>query len=129
MARKGKPRQYFADAGVRNNGAGPLQSSVIVGADEDGALFERYAEGYTNNESELLAIIYTASAAPEKSQIFSDSQLAVNLVYGRWQTKYPRLRLLSHVAKNIIEIKNQSLAWRPREANLAGVHIEERYGL
>lgn len=121
-------KKYYADAGVSGNGTGILQQSVIAGFSNK-LMFEVFEGGFTNNESEMMAIIYTACCTPKNSVICSDSQLAVNLCNNKWKTKMPNLKLLKNIAKNIINLKKIKVIWEPREQNLAGIHIETKYGL
>ena len=75
---------FYSDAGTQNNGQFGNQKTIIVATDAEGkVVVEEWIGDKTNNEGELTAILRVASIAPEKSVIFSDSLLSVNMINGK----------------------------------------------
>lgn len=125
---------FFTDGGVSQNGNFGFQKSVICATDQNGQrLFLEEAGDKTCNEAELLAILRLLKIPVGKKQvkrpiiIKSDSELSVRLVNKTWFTEIDRLR---NILREIWLIeRNFTLEWIPREQNLAGHIIEERFGL
>ncbi len=119
---------YYTDGGTRNNGQFGSQESVVCGVDDEGKiLFLEEIGDKTNNEAELQAILQLLQSTEGHITIHCDSQLAVRLVKHQWNTHILRLKLILNKIKGLnrqFEIK-----WIPREDNLAGMVIEEKFGL
>jgi len=87
---------------------------------------------YTNNELEYLAILYALGHIRNKKYkhvvIYSDSKLAVNQIKSKWKTMDPKLIALrakvSHQL-NIMSKNDVKFQWIRRDANLAGIWLEE----
>jgi ribonuclease HI len=73
----------------------------------------------SGNVMEYSAIILSAIIAENESHIFSDSQLAVNQIEGKWKTKDQNLIPLKEAASALIRGKKIKLDWIPREQNKA----------
>jgi ribonuclease HI len=120
---------FYTDGGTANNGLYGHQRSVICVADGFGdcVIWEEIGDK-TNNEAELIAILRCLEEWNLPCEIISDSQLAVNIINGKWKAKKPHLRALRDQILNLNRA-DYSLIWKPREENLAGFIIEERLGL
>lgn len=80
----------------------------------------------TNNEMEYGALLDALNSfAQGEDVIYSDSQLVVNQVSGKWRVKEPRLFSLCQSAKMHMDRIGCTLVWIPREQNKAG-HMLER---
>jgi ribonuclease HI len=123
---KPKRNSYFVDGGTSNNGYSN-QSSIVCVTDRLGkVLVEKQIGNKTNNEAELTAILEAVKITPSP-HIYSDSQLAVRLLQRKYRTKISRLL---KILKEIDETKNTfTISWIPREYNLAGYILEQKYGL
>lgn len=81
---------------------------------------------YTNNEMEWAAMLRALAIATEGDTIYSDSQLVVNQLHGKWRVKEPRLKPFAQEGKKLLkEKKGVSVKWVPREENDAGRYIED----
>ncbi len=121
-----KRNSFFVDGATFHNGA-PNQSSIVCVTDRFGkVLIERSIGNKTNNEAELIAI-YEAIRLANQPHIYSDSQLAVNLLQRQYSTKIPRLL---KIIKEIDRLDNTfTISWIPREQNKAGHYLEKKYAL
>lgn len=70
----------------------------------------------TNNEAELLAIHHALIEAEENDTILSDSTIAIN-TSKKGKSKIDRFELIALANKHLIEKKNITLKWIPREEN------------
>jgi ribonuclease HI len=81
-------------------------------------------KGFTNNETEYLAVIEALNFVEENSDvlIFSDSKLVVNQIKMEWHIKEKRLKELFKKVIEIIDKKKLKfdIMWVPRERNKAG---------
>lgn len=81
---------------------------------------------FTNNEMEWLAMIRALTIAKHGDAIFSDSQLIVNQLLGKWRVKEGRLKPYANKGKALLrEQPGISVKWVPRERNDAGHYIED----
>jgi len=120
---------FFADAGVKHNGNwGGKQQARIAVHDGQGIVVDEVIGDYTSNQAEILAIRKGLELleAEGGGTLYSDSQIAVNLVNRRWRGKNPVLKLLT--AGTIVP-GNCEVVWVPREINLAGHYIEAVYSV
>lgn len=114
----------YTDAGTKANGT-PHQRSRICLHDGKQVLLDQEVGNKTNNEAEILAIVQAIKhAGLHPTIIRSDSQLAVNLITGRWKGKKPHLQQLIATIYVPLFI---SIEWIPREENPAGWHLEQAY--
>lgn len=116
----------YVDGGTSNNGMFGFQKSRSV-VFSNKVLVDLEIGDKTNNEAELIAMILGIYFRPKK--IFSDSQLVVNWANGRWKTKEPRLKPQVDILKHLVSISKPEIIWIPRDKNLAGIYIEEKYGI
>lgn len=119
----------YVDAGVENNGGyGGRQRARICIHDgkQTAALLDEEIGDHTNNEAEILVILRALDVVVPPGVILSDSQLAVNMVTGKWKGKAPNLRA---IVKNVKIPERVSIAWIPRDQNEAGFYLENLYGL
>lgn len=79
-------------------------------------------EGVTNNVAEFQAVLkaldWLISVQDDyEVEIFTDSQLVVNLANGKWTSKKPHLKLLAARAYELLHLTNATLRWIPRKQN------------
>lgn len=121
---------FYCDAGTKNNGQFGKQETIVVVTDNNGKiLIEEQIGDKTNNEGELNGIIKAAKIIPKESLLLSDSDLAVKWTNIEYGTKIDRLKSLIYDAIITTKKKNIRVEWIPREKNLAGHYIEEKYSL
>lgn len=139
-----KPLVLYTDSGTKNNGRFGNQETRIVVCDCFGkVLYEEFVGDKTVNEGELLAIAAALKKfGRRKLKIFCDSQLATNWVTGRFKVSQIE-RLVPYIlnAKKLYKPYTppdlfgrgrrgrHDLEWIPREYNLAGHYLEEKYGI
>ena len=83
----------------------------------------------TNNDLEYLAVIYGIEYARkyyprDKIIIKSDSMLVIKQVKQLWKIKSATLAILNRKVLSKMT-KSMAVSWVPREANLAGIHLED----
>ena len=87
-----------------------------------------YSARVTNNVGEYQAVIEAVKLALslklKDALILTDSQLVVNQVNGMWECRQPHLLPLMDKARELLKGSNITLAWLPREENLAGRVLE-----
>lgn len=134
--------KFYCDAGTANNGQKGNQKTIIVVANEKGdVVLEKHIGDYSNNEGEILGIIASLKefAKDDPISVLSDSSVAVNWANRGWtltNEKSYKKGQLSERHKKYILMANELLtktksviSWIPREENLAGHYIEEKYKL
>ena len=117
----------WADGGCENNGSVSAKAfgSYVLRAMKDGELIketrshrQNYPQHHTNNAAELQVIINALSALTPGDYsvtVFSDSQLAVNVLTGLWSTNKPHLQDLVEEAKPVIaRFPQLDFVWTPR---------------
>lgn len=113
---------------VDGSGTNGISCSYAV-VDENGnilkhEIFTGDEGGATNNEMEYRALIEALGLAEDGDLIFSDSQLVVNQVSGKWKVKEWRLMPLMQEAAKILRSKSVKIEWIKRSANIAGWYLE-----
>jgi ribonuclease HI len=117
----------WADGGCERNGSVSAKAfgSYVLRAMKDGELVketrshrQNYLQHHTNNAAELQVIINALSALTPGDYpvtVFSDSQLAVNVLTGAWSTNKPHLQALASEARDLIACFPQiEFVWTPR---------------
>lgn len=111
---------------------------VAVATDDKGkVLVEKIQEGGSNNIAELLAVkealMWCSVRGIKKVEIRTDSRNNLAWVYGKKVGKKINDREMVLNLKTIILALNKSvnfsLTWIPREYNLAGQYIENKFQL
>jgi|ERR1035441_100156 hypothetical protein len=98
--------------------------------DEQGNLLwqvEKLKPGFTNNEGELLGVLYAAMLASHGDTIVTDSQNTIAWTRSGNPKARPDLRSFAGLAKKLISLKTLTLIWKPREENAAGVYNENHH--
>lgn len=134
--------KFYCDAGTANNGQKGNQKTIVVIADEKGnVVFEKHIGDYSNNEGEILGIIASLKefAKDKPISVLSDSNVAVNWANRGWtptnEKNYKKGKLTDRhkkyiqMAKELLDKTKSVVSWIPREENLAGHYIEEKYKL
>ena len=112
---------------IDGSGWNGKESKYAIAFGDGGTWIDRFNTEKTNNEMEYEALLYLlrGTSILPGDQIFSDSQLVVNQVNGKWKVKEPRLFPLCQEAQKLLIIREVILTWIPREKNKAG-HLLER---
>ena len=131
----------YVDAGCSNNGNENAELRIAITDKEGKVLLDKPITSgtiedmpVTNNSGEFEAIIAAIKLTSRNGIIYSDSQLAVNMLtswYGgkgmkKWK---PHLREYVEIAREKLIKKKIKVYWIPREENLAGQFIEYMYDL
>jgi ribonuclease HI len=122
-AKPGGSIRIHIDGAARGNPGPAGVGVVIVGA--DGEVVERLHHGIgeaTNNVAEyralLLALERALALGYTDLEVYSDSELMVRQLQGRYQVKHPRLRELFAVAKDrIASLRRFGIRHVPRDQN------------
>ena len=87
-------------------------------------VFVLYNHQVTVNEGEYLAVISALTDALRRKrtsiELFTDSQLVVSQVSGRWKCNHEHLRVLRDKVRQLTQNQVITIGWIPREENLAG---------
>lgn len=119
----------YADGGCENNGSQQARAfgSYVLRAYRDGELLKTVRSGRldfpqhnTNNAAELQIVLEALKALQPgvySIRIISDSQLAVNVLSGTWQTNKPHLQALVNDIKfkELCDFPNVSYEWVRRD--------------
>jgi hypothetical protein len=98
--------------------------------DEQGNLLwqvEKLKPGFTNNEGELLGVLYAAMLASHGDTIVTDSQNTIAWTKSGKPKARPDLTSFAALAKRLIALKSLSLMWTPRQQNKAGIYNENHH--
>lgn len=111
----------YIDGGTRNSNISLVDGNIII--------IKYRGNKPTNNELEYLALLYALGHIRSKYRhsevtIYSDSQLVVNQMNGKWRVTTDALIKLNDKCKRMITNKIK-IVWVPREFNLAG-HVLEK---
>lgn len=81
-------------------------------------------DGLTNNQAEYHAVLSALEALPSGSQveIFTDSQLVMCQIQGRYKAHDPKMAELLKKVQDVTARKDLKVTveWKPRELNLSG---------
>ena len=115
---------YF-DGGAAPN-PGPMHIAVIIG----NKAYDEKLEYGTNNVAEWTALIWAMQLAISQNifdvEIYGDSTLIVKQANGEWKIKQQEFKLFKIEFDNLKKkFTNFSLQYKPRNENLAGIHIEK----
>lgn len=123
---------YYSDGyTIRAN---PSNAGGFVVADKEGSIVcHKHLVGdiqdvsvktITNNEMELLGLLYACMYAPDNSLIETDSRNNIAWIKNPKSKARPDLMPVAKTIKILQQAKNLSIIWRPRETNKAGIWIE-----
>jgi len=119
--------KIYVDAETYKNGQEGQDTFIVVLKRTE--FYKERIGDKTNNEGELMAIYLGLDYAKNGDTIYSDSQLAVNLVNGIWKARKKHLIPYLRQIKRKLEDKKVDIIWLPREKNKAGILIEDmQYG-
>ena len=112
----------YIDGAAMPDGQGAGIGGVCYKSEKKIFSFSEFIGNRTNNEAEYFALIQGLSHALEKEiqsiTIYSDSQLIVNQINGKYQVKNERMILCYQKATNILSNFNSwTLIHIPREKN------------
>lgn len=131
--------KLFIDGGCSNNNQmnQNLRKMVSVVSDEKGKiLVEKESQGGSNNIAEFIALkeamLYCAKNNIKNVQIITDSRNNTCWFRRLKRKKQNDFERVSDIKKEIDVLKQiveVNLIWRPREENLAGQYIENKFNL
>jgi ribonuclease HI len=115
----------FTDGAARGN-PGPAAIGAVI-SDESGSVLATVSKCLgttTNNQAEYCAIIAAlekaVSLGARSAELFSDSQLVVEQICGRYKIKHAALRTLyQDVVRLIGSLESFKITYVPRERNKA----------
>jgi ribonuclease HI len=112
---------------IDGSGWNGKESKYSIAFEDGNTYVEKFGKEHTNNEMEYEALLslLRGTSIIKGDEIFSDSQLVVNQVNGKWKVKEPRLFPLCQEAKELLALRGCILKWIPREENKAG-HLMEK---
>jgi ribonuclease HI len=121
---KNKPVLHiYTDGGSRNN-PGPAAIGVVIYDDNKKIVSEisEFIGEATNNAAEYIALIFGAQEALKmkagKVIFYSDSQLVVRQITGKYKVRDKNLKKFNSIARNILDaFKDRHFKEIPREDN------------
>lgn len=118
-----KTIRLFTDGAARGN-PGPAGLGLVIEDEAGRRLWGgcRYIGTATNNTAEYLALIdglkKAGEWAPDRLEIYLDSQLVVEQLSGRYRIKKPELQALAQSARALLDrFPDHALSYVPREKN------------
>lgn len=123
---------FYVDGATKNNGKIGSQRSYICVTDGDGnVITDHHIGDRTNNQTEVLALLSALKRIDfdniKDATIYSDSQLIVNGVTGKWNITAPQLFLYIRKARELVAKTGATIIWIPRNGNKAGIYLERKY--
>jgi ribonuclease H / adenosylcobalamin/alpha-ribazole phosphatase len=114
----------FFDGGCAPKNPGHAAFAVVVKLGKKRHVLSRYIGIHTNNYAEysglIVAVKYAKELGAQSIEIYSDSQLVVNQVNGKWKIKNSDIRTLAVQAQDLLK-RHYPMAWElkwiPREKN------------
>lgn len=79
---------------------------------------------FTNNEAELLGVLFCSGIADDNDTIFTDSMNTIYWVKSGKPKARPDLKEIVNMAKSMVSKKHLQIKFIKREQNLAGNYIE-----
>ena len=110
---------------IDGSGFNGFKCKYSVAFDDGRTIIEKFNNKRTNNEMEYEALIRALQECKEKAVIYTDSQLVLNQVMGKWKIKQNHLFGLVTQAKQLLDKKHANIQWIPREQNKPG-HLLEK---
>lgn len=84
-------------------------------------------KGLTNNEAELLGIVYAAMDAKDNDTIITDSLCCIYWIRRGKAKARPDLNVFCSLVRSLKEKKALDIHWESRETNLAGIYNEKNH--
>lgn len=119
--------KYYTDGFVRGSNPSKYGGGFTI-VDENNNLIRREEieqVGFTNNEGEMLGIIYACTIALLRDVISTDSMCCLTWAHKGKSKARPDLNELMARCKKLIEDKELNLIWERRNFNLAGIYNEQ----
>lgn len=119
--------KYYSD-GFTIKGNPSLLGGGFSVVDEHNTLIVRHnvlKEGFTNNEGELLGVLYILEKCEKGDLISTDSMNTIYWIRSGYSKARPDLIEVIQKAKKLKKDKNVEIIFETREKNLAGVYNEE----
>jgi len=113
------------------------RSIISVVTDINGnVLIEKTEKGGSNNIAEFIAlkeaVKYCVNHKIKQVEIITDSQNNINWLKRLKKKKQNNYELVAEIREEIVELSkfvDVDLIWKPREENIAGRYIENKYNL
>jgi ribonuclease HI len=113
---KGKNMKIWVDGSGWNG----RETKYVILPENGKPLIMKSKNIKTNNEMEYIAVIEGIKSAENGDEIFSDSQLVVYQTSYKWRVKEKNLIPLHEEVIKLLDEKNITLTWIPRDENKAG---------
>ena len=110
---------------IDGSGWNGFESRYAIAINNDVCIVKKFNEEKSNNVMEYEALISALDICTQYSVIYTDSQLVVNQVNGKWKIKQNHLYSLVQSAKSLLNDKKAKIIWIPREQNKAGYLLEK----
>jgi len=110
---------------IDGSGWNGKESKYCVAFENGKVIKEIIKEKKTSNVMEYMALIKALEVCNEKDEIFTDSQLVVNQISGKYKIKKEHLFPFVMKARKLLKEKSCSLAWISRKENFAGNLLEK----
>lgn len=111
---------YYSDGGGYNG----IVSRTAYGQ-EGNINVSELDYGLSNNEAEYISCLLACIECSNDDLVFTDSALVVNQITQGWKLKAKNLYFFNFFLKKIVERKDLTLKWIPREINIAGIEIDK----
>lgn len=115
---------YYSDCFVYGSNPSDIGGGFTI-CDESGKVVwkeEVLKKGFTNNEGELLGVLYACSLANHGDIIKTDSQNTLAWIKRGKPKARPDLEQPATMAQTLVRLKGLKLEWGGRDTNLAGIH-------
>lgn len=124
----GEPLELFVDGYTIGRNPSKIGGGFSIFDKQDNLLEEVEVKKYwmTNNEAELLGMTRALELATTNSIIYTDSRNTMAWVKSGRPKARMDLQPIALKARRLIEEKNITVCWVPREMNLAGIYLENR---
>lgn len=119
--------KYYADCYVYGGNPSDKGGGFTV-TDEKGNLLhqeELLKPAFTNNEGELLGVLFAVMLASHGDTVVTDSQNTIAWIKSGDPKARPDLKEFAALAKRLCALKNVTVTWVARDQNLAGVYNEK----
>jgi ribonuclease HI len=123
--------KVYVDGGVKGHQQKVGRRGYISVVMDEKRLIEPVGS-VTNNQAEYLALIKALRMVLEEKgrdvEVLSDSELLVKQIKGEYRVRNPSLQTLHREAVKLSCLFEKfSINWIPREQNLAGIQLENKF--
>lgn len=121
--------EYHADGFIKGKNPSNFGGGFTIFRKENGnkeffISLEIKKKGFTNNEAELLGVLYACDKGESGAKIITDSKCIVSWIRNGKAKARPDLNWACQSAKRLIKEKKLIIEWKPRGYNIAGLFNE-----